>query len=283
MKCKHLAYFNGYHLNCGKCVACRVNDTSQKAVRALYEYTLNPKASFITLTYNDENLPSDFSLKPKDLTDFWKLLRINLHRKYHEFAPKIKYIACGEYGDSQQVYFSPGAIKPHGRPHYHAIVYGLDNFNDDHREILRKSWTKCEPWLFDKNRGRNSGMQNVTEDDIRYVCGYTQKKLSGDMAKEVYGDALQPFGRFSQGLGLEFAEENKERLLENGFTVLNGKKIAIPRYFLKKWDVKVSDLIDTDEKTDWNRFVYSNPVKHLQDFESEWHDWRQFKHLRGKL
>lgn len=72
--------------------------------------------------------------------------------------------------------------------------------------------------MFDKNRGKNSGMQEVTVDDIRYVCGYVQKKLNGDYAKEKYGDALPPFNTSSQSLGLDFAMKNQKRLLDNGYT-----------------------------------------------------------------
>lgn len=242
MKCTGVKYKGQF--KCGKCMACRINDTMEKSLRGLYELSVCDCASFITLTYNDENLPRDYSLNPRDLTLFWKTLRINLQRHYKEFAPSIRYIACGEYGDKEKRYYSPGAIKPHGRPHFHAIVFGLDNFRDDDREILRKSWTKCESWFFDKERGRKSGMQEVTPDDIRYVCGYTQKKLNGQMAQDEYGSALPPFGRMSQGIGLDFAEKNKDRLLSNGFTYWKGQKVSIPRYFCKKWDVKKSDLID---------------------------------------
>lgn len=204
-------------------------------------------ASFITLTYDNENLPLDYSVKAKDLQDFWKRLRKNLQTKYHEFAPKISYYACAEYGSKEKIYLSPGATKTHGRPHYHAIVFGLNNWNDEHREILKKSWTLCEPWLFDKDRGKNSGMQEVTPDDIQYVTGYVQKKLYGDVAqKETYGEATPPFCTCSNGIGLEFALKNKDRLLNNGFTYFKGHKIGVPRYFCEKFGVKKSELINVN-------------------------------------
>lgn len=237
--------------NCGKCIPCRVNYASQWTVRLLYELTnyYELGASFVTLTYDNENLPKDNSLSKKELSNFFKRLRRNLEYEYHEFTPKIKYYACGEYGDKEKIYFSPGAIKPHGRCHYHAIIFGLNSYNDKHREILRKSWNKCEPWFFDKERGRQSGMQEVNADDIRYVTGYTQKKLFGEMAKETYGIAQPPFALQSLGLGKDFALENKDRLLNNNFTYLHSKKIGLPRYFYKCYGVKASDVIEFRQAT----------------------------------
>lgn len=224
---------------------CRINKTSEWTLRLMYELQSNYEdgASFLTLTFNDENLPTNYTINKRDTTLFFKRLRQNLYREFREFAPDIKYYAVGEYGDAQKIYYSYGAEKPHGRPHYHAIVFGLDNFNDKHREIVRKSWTLCEPWFFDIERGRESGMQEVTVDDIRYVAGYCQKKLYGKEGVRVYGTATPPFSVCSNGLGLDFALQNKERLVENGYTFLKNKKIGIPRYFCDKFGVKKSDLI----------------------------------------
>lgn len=243
MKCTSPITVNGRQFNCGRCLACRINYTSMWSLRLIYELSTADSASFLTLTYNDDNLPKDNGLHKDELQKYFKRLRINMQRKYREFEPKIRFYACGEYGEKEKIYMSPGASKPHGRPHYHAIVFGLDNYNDEHRKIAAESWNKCDLWLFDKNRGRNSAMQEVTPDDIQYVTGYVQKKLSGEMARELYGESLPPFSTCSQGLGLEFAKLHKERLLNNGFTVFKGHKVSIPRYFCEKFDVKRSDLI----------------------------------------
>ena len=194
MRCTSPITINDRQFNCGHCMACRINYKRMWSLRLIYELSTNNSASFVTLTYKEEFLPQNSTLVKKDLQDFFKRLRINLKREYHEFTPKIKYYACGEYGDDKQ------------RPHYHAIIYGLDNYNDKHRDILRKSWNYCEPWFFDKDRGRKSGMQEVTPDDIQYVCGYIQKKLYGEMAQNEYDKKgrIPPFSVCSQGIGLDF-------------------------------------------------------------------------------
>lgn len=242
MKCIKTAKHNGNWHTCGYCHACRVNYTSMWTLRCLYELSEWDCASFVTLTYSDEFLPKDMSLDGEVLTKFWKLLRENLYKEYG-YRKKIKYYSCGEYGDREKKYWSPGAKKPHGRPHYHAIIFGLDSYNDRDRQVLRDTWKYCEPWLFDKERGENSAMLPVCREDIAYTCGYVQKKLNGEMASDEYGKAKRPFSRSSQKLGLSFAENHRERLVSNGFTFLNGKKIGIPRYYREKFGVSQEELL----------------------------------------
>lgn len=88
------------------------------------------------------------------------------------------------------------------------------------------------------------GMLEVCREDIAYVTGYVQKKLSGVLAEQEYGDKVRPFSRCSLGLGLEFANKNSERIVKNGFTYLNGKKIGIPRYFRDKLGISQSVMLE---------------------------------------
>ena len=76
---------------------------------------------FLTLTYNDDNLPSDVGLHKDDLQRFFKRLRKALDTK------KIRYFACGEYGDTTS------------RPHYHAIVFGL-GLNEIDKKYVTDAW-----------------------------------------------------------------------------------------------------------------------------------------------
>lgn len=213
---------------------CRIQRTSQWSLRLMNELPYwNYEATFITLTYDNEHIPTDFGLHKEDLQKFWKRLRKDVDNK-------IKYYACGEYGDT------------YGRPHYHAIVFGLD-YNEINRQIVKDNWRYCLPERFDVCRNKEQGFAPVTPDDIRYVCGYVQKKYSGEMAKNIYGDRLPPFQVCSQGLGLDFALENKEDI-ENRNITFRGHNVSIPRYYLKKLDVK-SDKISS----------FAHKVEYLQD------------------
>lgn len=76
---------------CGKCEGCLIDKSNSWSTRCMLEAKNWPKNCFITLTYNNKNLPKNRTLVKKDLQNFWKRLR-----KTQE-GP-IRYLACGEYG-----------------------------------------------------------------------------------------------------------------------------------------------------------------------------------------
>lgn len=96
---------------CGKCLACRLNLSNQWAVRAYHEIQYSSgKCCFITLTYNNENLPKG-GVQKSHLQLFYKRLRRWLD--YHKQPAIRSYFACGEYGSK---FF---------RPHYHTLIFGF--------------------------------------------------------------------------------------------------------------------------------------------------------------
>ncbi|QCS36283.1 replication initiator protein [Capybara microvirus Cap1_SP_216] len=214
---------------CGNCMACRIARSREWSLRLLMELESHDfKGCFITLTYDDEHLPNDYGLHKEDLKNFWKRLRKDL-----DF--KIKYYACGEYGDT------------YGRPHYHAIIFGLDP-DDFTRRLLVDNWRFCSP---DRFNGTKQGLADVTIDSINYVTGYIQKKYNGDLAKEVYGELQPPFSSSSQGLGLETFLKNRERFENDGYIGYQGVKYTIPRYFIKKLDLEVSKVYSTEKVNEY--------------------------------
>ena len=117
---------------CGKCPACRVRRSSDWTLRLSHEYSLHEhKGIFLTLTYDDKHIPTFQSVIKKDLQDFIKRLRKKIYPR------KIKYFACGEYGSKNN------------RPHYHLILFGVDNQSKSDRRACMESWapyndSKCD-------------------------------------------------------------------------------------------------------------------------------------------
>lgn len=191
---------------CGKCLACRIRRRSVWTIRLLQEIISADKASFITLTYSDENLPLRGSdergiLVKNDLQKFFKRYRKFLKNR------EIKYYACGEYGDLG------------GRPHYHAII-----FNDyQNKETIESIW---QLGLCD--------VGDANEQSIRYVAGYVSKKLG----LTDYNDNIRPshFQMCSQGLGLQWAAENYVEVLANGCLTYKGKKLPVPRTYVDLYE-----------------------------------------------
>ena len=92
-------------LPCGQCHGCRLERSRQWAVRCLHESTLHAQNCFITLTYDDANLPTNGSLYYPDFQKFVRSLR--------DAGYIFRYYMAGEYGSNFD------------RPHYHSILFGM--------------------------------------------------------------------------------------------------------------------------------------------------------------
>ena len=188
-------------------------------MRLWHELPYHQSSIFLTLTYDDDNLPPNASLSKSDLQKFFKRLRKDL--SYVD--RKIKYFAAGEYGPKTN------------RPHYHAIVFGLSLQGDD-KKLVIKAWPFCD-WHNSRIFTRSFGA--VSADSIRYVAQYIDDKLSGQLADEVYtATGREPvFKISSQGLGLQYCLDNADQLYDNQSTSMLGVKCSLPRYYLTKLDI----------------------------------------------
>lgn len=101
---KALNPHNPVTIPCGHCIGCRIDRSRDWAIRCSHEAQLHEQSAFITLTYDDDHLPADFSVHVKT----WQLF---MYRLRDSLPQKIRFFACGEYGDTTQ------------RPHYHALIF----------------------------------------------------------------------------------------------------------------------------------------------------------------
>lgn len=147
---------------CGTCYECK----KERARNWTYKLWLEQKSyeannnCFITLTYNDENIPKNQSLRKKDLQDFIKRLRKNLKLK------DIKYFSAGEYGERTQ------------RPHYHMIILGyrpndmvkMHGTRSKKNKALYKSDTIKTIW----GKGRIT-VQPFAKNEVGYLTLYIEE------------------------------------------------------------------------------------------------------------
>lgn len=171
----------------------------------MHELGYHDSSIFLTLTYDDLNLPADEQLDKSCLQRFFKRLRKQLGKR------KIKYYAAGEYGQNGDM-----------RPHYHAIIFGL-SLSDSDKEILQKCWTYG--FLY---------YGTVTVKSCRYTANYIQKNDS----LEANGGRLPPFSVMSLGIGKQFVIDNAVQLRENLGTTIQGHKTALPSYYRKKLEIE---------------------------------------------
>lgn len=220
---------------CGHCLACRISKAREWSARLMHELPYWDKAVFVTLTYDSEFLPKNHSLVKKDLQLFFKRLRKSLNGR------KIKYYACGEYGTKKQFKFL-GKILPYlngfGRPHYHAIIFGVGN-NPADISIIKSCWRKCV-W---SNFQDKKAFGTVTADSCRYVSDYIFKKYSGEKAKEAYINkgVEVPFKISSQGLGLRYCLDDSTNLSNNFSFTFRGHPCGLPRYYVDKLGLTLED------------------------------------------
>lgn len=227
----------GYQIPCGQCIMCRIQKTYQWSVRCMHENKLHNRSSFVTLTYDDKNLPPNNSLVKTDLQLFMKRLR----KKY---GSGIRFYACGEYGDTTF------------RPHYHLLLFNLD-FDDKrfltetargdklyHSPELATIWNKGHNWI-----------GSVTYESCQYVARYILKKLTGSQIA-LYGNREPEFTVMSRRPGIgtgwfdryyteAYATDFHNNPSPTGLTqkkafitdsiIVNGKETPVPKFYDSKF------------------------------------------------
>lgn len=198
---------------CGKCIPCLNKRVGEWVGRMEAEALQWDKVAFITLTYSDETLPHNElgfpTLQMRDIQNFFK--RIRKSGKY------IRYFCCGEYGEKS------------GRPHYHAIIYGLDETD---RDYIETTWGLGFVSVFPFQHGASA-----------YVAKYLVKD-SYDIKSIETRKVDKEFQTYSKGLGMWIVDKLvkviKERNLPDcpNHFMLGDKRVIINRYYREKIRLK---------------------------------------------
>jgi len=272
--CIHPVSVEGRLLPCGQCVACKIQRTRQWTIRLLGELEYWADACFATLTYDDDHLP----LNKYGVPTLYKFHLMGFIREVRRDW-KIKYYACGEYGERT------------ARPHYHAIIFGINPGETDY--VLRQ-------W----RRGMIK-LGSVTKDSCRYVAQYIDKKWNGKKAVEEYvkKELQPPFQLQSKGLGLKWLEDNIDEITYNDYQIrYNGHDVGLPRYFVKKIkqggeeeakrydesaDAKVKkSAAEKDEWLEKHGMSWLDSTMHtigLRRQKAEEYRWKDDAYRRGKM
>lgn len=263
------------YLPCGYCEGCSAKIGNDWALRCELEMSMHDSNCFVTLTYDDQHLPADATLIPHHLTNFFKLLRkkLSCNSAYCDLVAgydgAISYLASGEYGS--QARFG----RPFGRPHYHAIIFGLD-FPDKIK--FRKSdsgyWQYTSDFLSSCWKfGDATVGETCNFSTARYVARYVYKDMfirdfNVSHFDEIY-QCLPPFRRSSNrpAIGQRFFDRYLSTDIYNPLTSLDsfnrvisvgGKVRFLPRFFEKRLKIEV-------EKGNYDHEKYEAFVK----FKSE--------------
>jgi len=203
---------------CNRCINCIQRKRSEWSFRLLQELKTSEKATFLTLTYNDDTVPKNQQLQKKKLQNYFKRVRVT--------QKAIKYYAVGEYGSKNK------------RPHYHAIVFNADN------NILANEWRECgnDTQKSDKPTGYIK-CDVVNEATIHYVTGYITEKYgkmderTGKQIDTWQETDIRPFALMSKGLGKIYLK-HAAKYHKSNFTTTTisegGIKGNLPRYYRDK-------------------------------------------------
>ena len=230
---------NPFQVPCGKCVRCRKFRSYDWVKRLDIEKRSARTSYFITLTYDEDNIPCKRGVKTlwkKDLQDFMKRIRRAQEREYEIYQnygltfpldkrekdkwieyeelrkvnfvhDQLRYFAVGEYGSKTF------------RPHYHLILF---NFSPIQIRNLDKYW-----------KFGSVKVGTVTPASMAYCSNYI---MEGDNNENSWRD--KQFNLMSKRpyMGYEYVEKNKAWIrnrLESTM-LFEGKKTTIPRTLYNK-------------------------------------------------
>ena len=113
------------------------------ATRCMHESRSYDQNSFITLTYEDQQMPENRSISLRDFQLFMKRFRKSIKQK-------IKFFHCGEYSPKKTRPvgpFNPWEYIGEGeRPHYHSIIFGYDFPDKTLFRLVAKRWHGSDCW-----------------------------------------------------------------------------------------------------------------------------------------
>lgn len=219
-------------LPCGQCIGCKLERSRQWAIRCLHEAQMHEESCYLTLTYDDEHLPADYSVSLEEMQLFTRRL------KYHE-GSQLRYFLCGEYGETTR------------RPHYHALIFGywpkgtVEWKRNENGDKLFTSAELLRHWPYG-----HSSVGAVTFQSAAYVSRYVTKKITGPEAETHYR-TINPLSRElvtqapefltmskRPGIGASWLEEFGDDVRKSGKVVVNGHEVDAPRYYTEWLKVK---------------------------------------------
>lgn len=188
---------NRQFVPCGSCYACLSSKRNEWSIRLKEQAKKSENAKFHTLTYSEENVPSDgVSLRHVQLF-------LKKYRKQQARKGVLKYFAVGEYGDKTS------------RPHYHVIMFN-DHSKQDIKKVWEKGYVKTDP---------------CQDGNIHYITKYMLK------TEETPPGQKPEFRAMSKGLGKDYIKTNGKYHKAKGSTTYvdkGGVKTNLPRYYREK-------------------------------------------------
>lgn len=246
---------------CGRCIGCRERYSREWALRCMLEAKQWTHNYFLTLTYNDDNVPfadSDFGLNmtldKRDVQLFLKRLREYFSRVFG--IDNIRFFCCGEYGPKNM------------RPHYHMILFNCpipDLKFVSNTPIGDALYTSsCIDKLWDKGFITIGECNYLT---CSYTARYVLKKQFGDNLEYCESRNIQPeFMTCSRrpGIAHDYFDENFASVYDLDSIVIptkdGSKSMPPPKYFDHLYENLYPDLFSAKKALRQSAFRESSSL-----------------------
>lgn len=274
--------FESIQLPCGKCIGCRMDYSRMWMARITKEASLYANNCFLTLTYNEENLPikdvinketgeliTGHPLVKEHLQKFIKRLRRNY--EYHKKHTGIRFYACGEYGGRSM------------RPHYHLALFNIDTTTWG--DIKQIGNNKQGDALFTSERiekiwGKGFiTIGDLTPQSAAYIARYMLKKQKGD-GKAWYYESRGIVTEYTSmsvkpGISAIWYEQNKDKYwLQDKIIVPQRNKapatVKTPQYFDKLLEKEDPEKLKNIKESRQRRGEQQRKIRAQQSTLNEW-------------
>lgn len=237
---------------CGQCIGCRLERSRQWAMRCLHEMKTNASSgsAFLTLTYDEKNLPPNGTLVPQHLQSFMKRLR--------HWRPKgLRFFACGEYGGITM------------RPHFHVLLLNTCFPDAKRRLMFASSFRPGDPrketyasaelsqlWTCGQ-----SVIGDVTFESCCYVTAYCTGRVTGERELAHYGGRKPEFAVMSRrpGLGSDFFDRFHAELYAHDSAVVRGREAPLTRFYDNRMERLDSERLEDVKVIRRRRAVRNKP------------------------
>ncbi|QCS36215.1 replication initiator protein [Capybara microvirus Cap1_SP_163] len=218
---------------CGRCYNCLTKKKKDMSVRLMHEASQHSECCFITLTYDNEHLPSVMcedgvvraTLVKKHLSAFLKRLRRSL--EYHHLGGRFRFFGVGEYGSKSY------------RPHYHLLIFGWSP-RDVVPLFVRNGKQISRSLIIEKNwKYGFSTVSGFSPAVARYCARYCVKKMDDGIAFDALCPVFTIASNRSGGIGASWFDAYGVESCRRGYcTARLGSdriaKYAIPEYYYRR-------------------------------------------------
>lgn len=209
---------------CGKCSVCEYNRKQDWILRCIHESRNNHFTFFVTLTYNDDNLPLCPECGKPYICKYDSMDFVNSCKKFFSFfGLTFRYFLVGEYGETS------------GRPHFHLLAFlNEDGVSDISKtsfdeKFFVKSFETIWKYGFVYCGGASDGA-------AAYCAKYCLKNIPYEHDRCHHVNGYLSCSR-KPIIGYSFVEKRGDYLLEHPEILslgINQYKYRIPRAYSKK-------------------------------------------------